>query len=825
MSETFEFKTSQCLHKDYYAGDQRNPFVRTFVGDVEEETSTYDVSEFAEGIDSTKATAIYNMHGYWSKKPHDAIRRYIRHFTSPGDLVLDPFCGSGGTAIASLIERRRAIALDLSPSAGYITAQSLRIFQCSDFTSAVGELRRVLEPWVRDRFHYDKNTVIKAVIYSACFRCSKCLKVFSFISAETGDVRQFRGRKKAKERCPFCEEPINTAKDERSGFVPAELHVAKSFTGRAVKKISVLKNEMIGARFPVAPASIPGALSVPLRDNIQPRLSKNLAKAGATVAGELFSGANLETLTHISNAIEELGNVSSDAKELLHFALHSIIYNCTRMYRYRVHTAGGGGFSGTYYIPHLSKSINPWGAFLDKCKAVGKAILEAQSTQISPMENCAVVSVESATEFCETGSVPSNSVDYIFTDPPYGGTYHYGALNFLWETWRNCNLSWRNSEITISEDGKLTFQDWHQRMQSSMRECFRVLKPGHWITLCFHGEVELWESINDVMAEEGFVSSQTDHALFIDTGQKSYNQLTGATSKKRDLVISFRKPSPGDLRITRVYIPENADHKTFMEVGRDVLRDFLTEHPGSTKDRAYDEVISRLVRRGEMESHDFDALLQSVAEDVSESSDFSEQDSTPTDKRRWYLKETADQIDVAEQSLETSAADLLEQFMLAKLEEQPELDGVHYSDLLEQYFVIGQKPRRHPKEWMPEHFFRTEKGSWRPPADETERQQKAAMREAGTLRRMKRFANALIEGVPVREQDCPDGVLTLVEWIRQCRRAGLYEQGRAMYEKGGLDLSKLDDEEQIEVEDDYRICVKRGSEDKPKKATKGRKKK
>lgn len=90
---------------------------------------------------------------------------------------------------------------------------------------------------------------------------------------------------------------------------------------------------------------------------------------------------------------------------------------------------------------------------------------------------------------------------------------------------------------------------------------------------------------------------------------------------------------------------------------------------------------------------------------------------------------------------------------------------------------------------------------------------------------MKRFANALIEGVPVREQDCPDGVLTLVEWIRQCRRAGLYEQGRAMYEKGGLDLSKLDDEEQIEVEDDYRICVKRGSEDKPKKATKGRKKK
>ena len=48
---------------------------------------------------------------------------------------------------------------------------------------------------------------------------------------------------------------------------------------------------------------------------------------------------------------------------------------------------------------------------------------------------------------------------------------------------------------------------------------------------------------------------------------------------------------------------------------------------------------------------------------------------------------------------------------------------------------------------------------------------------------------------------------TLVEWIRQCRRAGLYEQGRALCEKGGLNLESLTDEEQIATEDDYRICV------------------
>jgi len=51
---------------------------------------------FNQPIATTKATAIYNMHVYWSKKPHDAIQQYICHYTKPGDIVLDPFCGSGG---------------------------------------------------------------------------------------------------------------------------------------------------------------------------------------------------------------------------------------------------------------------------------------------------------------------------------------------------------------------------------------------------------------------------------------------------------------------------------------------------------------------------------------------------------------------------------------------------------------------------------------------------------------------------------------------------------------------------------------------------------
>ena len=112
---------------------------------------------------------------------------------------------------------------------------------------------------------------------------------------------------------------------------------------------------------------------------------------------------------------------------------------------------------------------------------------------------------------------------------------------------------------------------------------------------------------------------------------------------------------------------------------------------------------------------------------------------------------------------------------------------------------------------MPEYFIKTVSGTWRLP-DEDEGNQLAKLREAGTLRRIKRFANALLDGVPMHDKDRPGSDVDLLDWLRQCRRAGLYEQGKAIFEKGGLNLANLSDEQQIEAEDDYRICDRRGSE-------------
>ena len=219
-----------------------------------------------------------------------------------------------------------------------------------------------------------------------------------------------------------------------------------------------------------------------------------------------------------------------------------------------------------------------------------------------------------------------------------------------------------------------------------------------------------------------------------------------------------------------------------------------------------------------MEAHDFDALLRSVAEEVQEpvkKNLFENKDPDlfgPHVQSRWYLKDTADEVDTGragEGGRRRRHAS--KPYMAAHLRKHPEEEGVHYSDLFEHYLPIADKPRRLLADWLPEYFFKTPAGTWRPAADDKEREQKAALRQTGTLRRIKRFANALIDGVPVRDKDRPGSDRTLADWIRQCRRAGLFEQGRALYEKGSLNLDRLNEVEQIEVEDDYRICARRGA--------------
>ncbi len=45
-------------------------------------------------------SAAYNVHPYHTKVPPEAILPLLKHYTRPGDVILDPFAGTGMTGVA-----------------------------------------------------------------------------------------------------------------------------------------------------------------------------------------------------------------------------------------------------------------------------------------------------------------------------------------------------------------------------------------------------------------------------------------------------------------------------------------------------------------------------------------------------------------------------------------------------------------------------------------------------------------------------------------------------------------------------------------------------
>jgi len=280
-------------------------------------------------------------------------------------------------------------------------------------------------------------------------------------------------------------------------------------------------------------------------------VQKNLETTdyGVKNVDDLFTKRNLWALSSIRDAINRVANGS--VRDALTFGLSGIILNTTKMCQDRDKL----GFNkGTYYIPQVVRELVVTNSLKYK---VENHLVPAFSEIAEVDPNACCISTQSSIDL---SAIPSNSIDYIFTDPPYADKVKYGELNFVWESWLDFDTTWHDEEIIVNEVRGKSTADWEALMKKALSECFRVLKPGRWLSLCYHDTSEgTWALVQDIMAEVGFVLDKTDSALFIDTGQKSYNQLTADKSTKRDLVLNFRKPKAGEFVITRL-----VDGRTFV---------------------------------------------------------------------------------------------------------------------------------------------------------------------------------------------------------------------------------------------------------------------
>ena len=147
------------------------------------------------------------------------------------------------------------------------------------------------------------------------------------------------------------------------------------------------------------------------------------------------------------------------------------------------------------------------------------------------------------------------------------------------------------------------------------------------------------------MAEVGFIPEQSRRSRSLLTLVKNpINQLTADKVTKRDLVINFRKPRPGELAAA-LAITGDEDAATFAEKARAILVDALEPTPAPPRS-ALRRAGQPHGAQGQFERHNFEALLAQVAEPVHEPvmRNLLEAQSRPissvrTRSVRWYLKE------------------------------------------------------------------------------------------------------------------------------------------------------------------------------------------
>jgi len=505
-----------------------NPAVAAFVGAVGPPAAAA-ASPFAQDVRASKGSPAYRAHMYHTKVPPQAIEHYISHYTEPGGLVLDPFCGSGMTGVAALRLGRRALLSDLSPLATFLAYNHCAPVDADELgrvlTDLLDTVRDRLEPLYRTRCPAcGRPATVRHVVWSDEFHCPQCRKAYVLWDVAMDDQRKVR----ASYNCPSCGSAIRKRLEDRCGSRP----VAASLNcenGCDVTEVPIGPRRGRGVPFPTR-----AGLWVP-DDEIPTGLDEisRVRRSGVRTVADLFTPRNLSALAVLWDAASKVRPVRLRARAL--FAVTAIMVRASRLIKYiPSRRMAPGPILGTMYLPSLSVEVNVLELFRRRVAAHTRAAADLRPERGPEAVDDLCISTQSASDL---SNVPDASVDYVFTDPPFGHNIMYSELNFLWESW----LGWRTDarrEAVVSRSQRKGVAEYGDLMAEAFAEIHRVLRPGRWMTLVFHNtQAEVWAAIQRGVEAAGF---RIEAIQTLDKQHETFKQVTAEGAVGYDVVVNCR---------------------------------------------------------------------------------------------------------------------------------------------------------------------------------------------------------------------------------------------------------------------------------------------
>lgn len=522
---------------------------------------------YARPLPSTRSGPLYNAFSYPTKISPEAIAVYIATHTFPGATVMDTFAGSGTTGLATKLCDKPTVAMTrLAQELGLKPVWGPRhavLYELSVIGSFVADVmcnppdpiifEREAAALVKDAYaalgpmmevidDLGQPGVLRHAIWSEVLVCPHCKYEHTFWRAAVDHKPlRLRAGNEAYD-CPSCAHALSVESTSR-----ATEHVFDELLGRTVerrKRVLVRVYGKTGKRKwqRAAESSDQAALrcadafevpsTVPIAELKLGDLYRSGYHFGLTHLHHIYTRRNLVSVAKLLELIECRHESVRQALRMLVLSYnqsHSTLMT-------RVVIKGGqsdfvltGAQSGVLYVSSLPVEKNVIEGVARKVKPLSDSFALVRGSR-----STVVVRNQSSTSLVES----SESVDYLFTDPPFADFIPYAEINQVNELWLGARTDDTNEAVMSQAQGK-SLDDYGRLMSEVFAEAARALKPSGIATVVFHaGKASVWSTLQKAYRAAGLEVAATS---VLDKLQASFKQVVSTVSVKGDPLLLLTK--------------------------------------------------------------------------------------------------------------------------------------------------------------------------------------------------------------------------------------------------------------------------------------------
>ncbi|MFW9904925.1 MAG: DNA methyltransferase [Candidatus Thorarchaeota archaeon] len=497
-----------------------------------------------EALPTSGHLPMYVMHKFFARKQEDVIREYIQAYSKKGEIICDPFCGSGVTIGEAIRLGRKAIGIDINPVSVFITRNTLK--PVSDIEKITLEFNRI---------DADVKTDITGLYQTSCRDCGQSVSAicFTWKDREMIDVRY---------DCPQHGRTINPVNDE-------DLELLKKIENGEITTFFD-DNGSCCYWFPTNKLYY---------DKETPFLKKEQYNS----VDELFTKRNLVSLGKLYDRIKRIEDL--ELQEAFKFAFSSMTHLASKMTPVRPSRPFSSAWvQQSYWFCPQHMESNVWILFVRAVMGRQGLIKAKESLSEDFKDNIEVpgfnelnrgqgnnyLLLESSINDVE--EIKENSIDFVLADPPYGYSIQYGELLYMWGSWLQILDNFptiSRGEIIVNPRQKKINIEYEHMLTIAFKKVFHWLKPGGYCIVTFHNPNLKYRNIlfRSVLLN-GFEFERIVYQPPPRASAKSLLQPFG--SQRGDYFFRFRKPKEEN-EISYESIDENQVERLIVDIVQKII--------------------------------------------------------------------------------------------------------------------------------------------------------------------------------------------------------------------------------------------------------------